>query len=147
MVSDQPDPVYPLLRGVSENCHEMRALLRHHAPHQRVCSAGGPRPWGERPPQGNCESSAFVNTRCRTIGCCTASEGGGGGPVRALSGQACRLWNNNKCTFWHCRHVHVCINCGGGHPVTACPGAGSQLTPHRGPVSAPKHPPNGARPY
>ena len=69
------------------------------------------------------------------------------GPVRALSGQACRLWNNNKCTFWHCRHVHVCINCGGGHPVTACPGAGSQLTPHRGPVSAPKHPPNGARPY
>ena len=51
--SDQPDPVYPLLRGVSENCHKMQALLHHHAPHQGVCSAGGPRPWGGRPPQGN----------------------------------------------------------------------------------------------
>ena len=71
----------------------------------------------------------------------------GGGLVRAPSGQACCLWNDNKCTFRHCHHAHVCINCGGGHPVTACPCAASQLTPHRGPISVPKHPPNGARPY
>ncbi len=54
----------------------------------------------------------------------------GSGPVRSPSGQACHLWNDNRCTFRHCRHSHVCINCGGGHPAMACPGAGSQPTPH-----------------
>ena len=73
----------------------------------------------------------------------------GGGPVRASSGQACRLWNNNRCTFRLCRHAHVCLSCGGGHPVTACPGAGPQpVQPNRAPVINPKHPPGGAaRPY
>ena len=36
-----------------------------------------------------------------------------GSPVRAPSGQACRLWNDSRCTFSHCQNAHICISCGG----------------------------------
>ncbi len=40
------------------------------------------------------------------------------------SGQICRLWNKNSCTFRRCRHAHICSNCRGSHSVLSCPTAG-----------------------
>ena len=37
------------------------------------------------------------------------------------SGEVCRLWNENLCRFSRCRHTHVCLRCGGSHPVVECP--------------------------
>ncbi len=36
------------------------------------------------------------------------------------SGEPCRLWNRNNCSYPRCRHSHVCSGCGGNHPVTRC---------------------------
>ena len=36
------------------------------------------------------------------------------------SGEACRKWNGGGCTYPKCRHLHVCSECRGGHPVTRC---------------------------
>jgi len=43
------------------------------------------------------------------------------------SGQVCRLWNHNACTYTHCRHAHVCSSCGADHPAVSC-----TKTPHVG---------------
>ena len=50
----------------------------------------------------------------------TAGQGKSGGPVRG-SGEPCRLWNNNKCTFPRCKHEHVCGKCRGNHQAIVCP--------------------------
>ena len=36
------------------------------------------------------------------------------------SGEVCKLWNNNQCRVSRCRHTHVCMRCGGNHPVVVC---------------------------
>ena len=43
------------------------------------------------------------------------------------SGQVCRLWNRNACTYTRCRHAHVCSSCGADHPAVSC-----TKTPHVG---------------
>ena len=45
------------------------------------------------------------------------------------SGQICRLWNKNVCTFRRCRHAHICSNCRGSHPVLSCPTTGQPGNP------------------
>ena len=42
------------------------------------------------------------------------------------SGEVCKLWNQNQCRFSRCRHTHVCMRCGGNHPVLSC-NLGSRL--------------------
>ena len=49
-----------------------------------------------------------------------ANQGRGGGPIR-VSNEPCRLWNNNKCTYPHCKHEHVCSRCRGNHQALVCP--------------------------
>ena len=36
------------------------------------------------------------------------------------SGQVCRLWNRNACTYTRCRHAHMCSVCGADHPAVSC---------------------------
>lgn len=45
-----------------------------------------------------------------------------GQPVRPRpSGEVCRKFNNEGCTYPYCRHEHVCMTCGGPHPELQCP--------------------------
>ena len=44
-----------------------------------------------------------------------------GGRQDRPSGEVCRLFNDNRCTYPWCRHAHVCSGCGGAHMVLACP--------------------------
>ena len=48
------------------------------------------------------------------------SSTGPGQQQSRLTGEVCRKWNGNGCTFPRCRFLHVCSGCGGGHPVTRC---------------------------
>ena len=54
------------------------------------------------------------------------------GPWRP-SGEVCRLFNRNSCSYPRCRHTHVCSSCGGNHPVVSCPYEGARAQP--GPAS------------
>jgi len=56
---------------------------------------------------------------------------------REPSGEPCRLWNLNRCTFARCRHTHVCSHCRGRHQRIECPLTGQQpFGSARGPSSA-----------
>ena len=37
------------------------------------------------------------------------------------SGETCRNWNRNRCSFPGCRLTHQCANCKGSHPAFECP--------------------------
>ena len=37
-----------------------------------------------------------------------------------LSGEICRKFNNEGCTYPYCIHAHVCMTCGGPHPEVQC---------------------------
>ena len=37
------------------------------------------------------------------------------------SGEVCRKFNNEGCTYPYCRHDHVCMTCGAPHPEPQCP--------------------------
>ena len=33
----------------------------------------------------------------------------------------CHQWQQQKkCSYIHCRYLHICIGCGGGHPQSSC---------------------------
>lgn len=76
----------------------------------------------------------------------------GGGP-RRTSGEVCRLWNRNTCSYPVCRHIHVCSTCGGDHQAIRCsaaqPPQRQQVAPTaRGaPPAVGKHFNGPARPY
>ena len=57
----------------------------------------------------------------------TAKQGRSGGPARS-SGEACRLWNRNSCSFPRCKHLHICSRCSGNHQALSCP----MSTPQQG---------------
>ena len=46
---------------------------------------------------------------------CTTRAGSGG-----ESSEVCRKWNHQQCTYQWCRYRHVCLSCGGNHPVRLC---------------------------
>ena len=81
-VGNQPNPVYPLHHGVSLDIVKVQTLLhRILGQSSKQCSmTSGSGPSAAPPHQG--------------------------GPVRAPLGQVCRLWNDNRCTFKHCR-IHM----------------------------------------
>ena len=64
-----------------------------------------------------------------------------GSQPREPSGEICRLWKANRCTF---QHTHTCSGCGGPYPILSCPRRGPQhsTAPYSG-----KRPPGPARPY
>ena len=35
--------------------------------------------------------------------------------------EVCRKWNDKRCNYQWCRYRHVCLSCGGAHPVKHCP--------------------------
>ena len=68
----------------------------------------------------------------------------GGGQQRP-SGEVCRLFNTNRCTYPLCCHAHVCSSCGEDHMALACPRRPSQT----GKSPSPGKPASGGagRPY
>lgn len=38
----------------------------------------------------------------------------------ATQNAPCRNWNHRECRMTHCRYLHTCINCGGGHRAVEC---------------------------
>ena len=42
-------------------------------------------------------------------------------PGGATRVEVCRSFNENKCRFARCRFQHICFECHGHHPATACP--------------------------
>ena len=65
------------------------------------------------------------------------------------SGQVCRLWNANQCTYYHCKHTHVCSRCAGPHPALSCtrPVPQSAPPPTSAPPSSRRASGGAARPY
>lgn len=51
----------------------------------------------------------------------TACTGRSGGPSGGTeSTEICRKWNNLQCSYQWCRYRHVCLACGGAHPLRQC---------------------------
>ena len=48
------------------------------------------------------------------------------------SGQLCRKYNKEGCTFPACRHTHACVLCSGKHPASACPTGGTNVPSQAG---------------
>ena len=63
--------------------------------------------------------------------------------TRELSGEPCRLWNRTGCTYPKCRHSHVCMGCGGNHPIRICPNRDRELLQGRNS----QYPPGQGRSY
>ena len=67
-------------------------------------------------------------------------------PTREPSGEPCRLWNQDRCTYPKCRHSHVCSRCGGHHRVMQCPTPGQRAGPSHG-LRLENQGPRNPRPY
>ena len=69
------------------------------------------------------------------------------GQQRAPSGEVCRNWNVNQCTFPYCRHSHVCSSCGegvgGGTPPALARSSTRSHHPIGGPPQVPGMPQGG----
>ena len=52
--------------------------------------------------------------------------------------EVCRKWNDERCNYQWCRYRHVCLSCGGAHPVKHCPSDRKRANP--GPTSQGQQP-------
>jgi hypothetical protein len=72
------------------------------------------------------------------LSACSNRAGGSGAPanpgsVVRESNEVCRKWNEERCNYQWCRYRHVCLECGGVHPVKHCPSERKRANP--GPAS------------
>ena len=78
-----------------------------------------------------CLAKSHTTNNCPLQGECTDRQLGvsfqrgtatssGGWRQLPPSGEVCKLWNHNQCRYSRCRHTHVCMRCGGNHPVVVC---------------------------
>lgn len=58
---------------------------------------------------------------------CIPKASGAGASSNTPSTEVCRRWNEMRCTHPWCRYQHVCLACGGGHPVKQGPCDASQI--------------------
>ena len=75
---------------------------------------------------------------------CSSRAGGNGtpvnngGPPNRESLEVCRKWNDERCNYQWCRYRHVCLACGGAHPVKHCASDRKRANP--GPPSQSQQP-------
>ena len=44
-----------------------------------------------------------------------------GTPAQRPSNEVCRRYNEGRCRYTRCRHMHICKHCGASHPGMSCP--------------------------
>ena len=77
------------------------------------------------------------------LAACTSRAGGSVTPANTgstdrESNEVCRKWNDERCNYQWCRYRHVCLSCGGAHPVKHCPSDRKRANP--GPPSQGQQP-------
>ena len=127
--------------------YEGLAWVRYDMSFRRQAPASGNRNWSEvnstlysvcftGKPQRNlqcelCLAKSHTTNNCPLQGECTdrqlgmpfqrgTATGSGGWRQLPPSGEMCKLWNHNQCRYSRCRHTHLCMRCGGNHPVVVC---------------------------